>query len=156
MHNLQKITEACIAEMKTANIPIRDDKIVAIKSEDMDDYYGVCEYDGNYNFTIIIDKRLLQDKCPLKELKEIIIHELLHTCSRCLSHSKTWRKYAKIMSDIYGYTLLDCKDDDSIFNPEMPILHRYKCPKCGNIYNSRMTEEWDQQCEFCDSWMEKC
>ena len=155
MHDLQQISKECINEMKKANIPIRDEKIIEIKSELLDEEYGFCEYDGSYNFDIVIDERLLRDECPLKELKEVVIHELLHTCPRCLSHSNTWRKYAKIMNDVYGYTLLDCKDDDSIFHPEMPILHRYRCPKCGSIYNSRMSEEWDQQCEFCYSWMEQ-
>ena len=155
MHDLEQTATECIEELKACNIPIREEKIVEIRSEKMDFNYGVCEYDGNYNFTILIDGRLLRDECPLNELKEVVIHELLHTCSRCLSHSNTWRRYAKIMNDEYGYSLLDCKDDDSIFHPEMPILHRYRCPKCGSIYNSRMAEEWDQRCEFCYSWMEK-
>lgn len=155
MHDLQQISKECIRELEKANIPIRDEKIVEIKSEMLDENYGLCEYDGSYNFDIVIDERLLRDECPLKELKEVVIHELIHTCPRCLSHSNTWRKYARIMNDVYGYALLDCKDDDSIFHPEMPILHRFRCPKCGSIYNSRMPEEWDQQCEFCYSWMEK-
>lgn len=153
MHDLQRISKECIEEMKKANIPIRDEKIIEIKSELLDEDYGFCEYDGSYNFDIIINEKLLRDECPLVELKEVVIHELLHTCPRCLSHSNTWRKYAGIMNDVYGYALLVCKDDDSIFYPEMPILHRYRCPKCGSTYNSRMLKKWNLRCAFCYSWM---
>lgn len=95
MRDLLKIVNECISEMKLINIPIRDEKITEIKSEMLDENYGLCEYDGSYNFDIVIDERLLRDECPLKELKEVVIHELIHTCPRCLSHSNIWRKYAR-------------------------------------------------------------
>ena len=120
----------------------------------MEGYLGLCNDDGYHNFTIVIREDLLQDTCPLKELKEVVIHELIHTCPRCLSHGKTWRKYAQMMNDAYGYSLLEGKDDDSIFHSEKPILHRYECPKCNIHFNAR-TDSGSHRCPFCNSWYEE-
>lgn len=133
--------------MKKVNIPIRDNDIKDITAGDIAGF-GKCTDDGYYsNFIITIRNDLLQDNCDLTELKQVVIHELIHTCPRCWSHGKTWIKYATIMNDSYGYTLLDGKDDDSFFHLEKPILHRYKCPKCSNKYDSR--SEMDEGFHIC-------
>lgn len=154
MHDLKRIAAECIKEMKTASIPIKDNEILDIKSGDINGF-GLCIDDGHYkNFTIIIRNDLIQDICPLTDLKQIIIHELIHTCPRCGSHGKTWRKYALIMNKKYGYPLLEGKDDDSIFHKEKPVLHRYICPKCGTRYDSR-SESGDHRCPFCYTWYDE-
>lgn len=150
MHDLRKISAECINEMKKAGIPVRDDKILDIRTGDIAGF-GLCSDDGYYeNFTITISSDLIQEICPLTELKQIIIHELIHTCPRCWSHGRTWSKYALIMNDIYGYSLLEGRDNDSIFHKDKPILHRYQCPKCGSRYDSR-TDGGHHKCPFCHS-----
>lgn len=86
---------------------------------------------------------LLNGTVDVMELKEVIAHELLHTVPRCLSHGKPWRRYAKVLNDIYGYSLLEEKDDDAIFHKEMPVIHKVACPVCGAFYNCRMRKyDW--------------
>lgn len=115
VHDLKRITGDCIDEMKMVSIPIKDSAISDVKSGNINSF-GLCVDDGHYkNFTIIIRNDLIQDICPLTDLKQIIIHELIHTCPRCWSHGKTWKKYAMIMNTAYGYSLLEGRDDDSIF-----------------------------------------
>jgi len=154
MHDLEKIFKECMDEMKAVDIPIQDGRIAGAEAGDTDDCLGLCCGDVDNNFTIIIRTDLLSDICPLKELKEIIIHELIHTCKRCGIHGKTWRKYAQIMNNAYGYSLLEGKDDNSIFHSEKPVLHKYVCPKCGIPFGSRSEEEYDCRCAFCNGWME--
>lgn len=154
MHDLRKIYLEYVAEMKAVDIPVQDEKIVEIKAGDMNRYLGLCNDDGYHNFTIVIRKDFLQDRCPFKELKEIVIHELIHTCPRCFSHGKTWKKYAQIMNDAYGYSLLEGKDDDSIFHKDKPILHRFVCPKCQICFDAR-AEGGSHRCPFCQSWYEE-
>lgn len=155
MHDLAKIAEECISEMKRVGIPVRDNEIADIKTDNIDSF-GSCTDDGYYkNFIITIRNDLIQDICPLVDLKQIIIHELIHTCPRCWVHGKTWRKYAMIMNDAYGYSLLEDKDYDSIFHKDKPILHKYVCTKCGSVFNSRENGEFAYKCSFCSSWYEE-
>lgn len=153
MHDLQKIAAECVSEMKKVNIPIRDNKINDVKAGDINDF-GLCTHDGYYkNFVITIRNDLVQDNCPLTELKQVIIHELIHTCPRCWTHGKTWIKYALIINDAYGYSLFEGRNYDSFFHNEKPILHRYKCPKCGSTYNSRSENDNGLHgCPFCNSY----
>lgn len=76
------------------------------------------------------------------ELKEVIVHELIHTSPRCISHGKAWRKYAKMMNDSYGYSLMEEKDDDAIFHKELPVIHKVACPVCGAFYCCRNQKIW--------------
>lgn len=155
MHDLRKISMECVAEMKAVGIPVQDERIIEVKAGDAGDSLGMCSRNKERNFTITIREDLLHDECPLKDLKEVIIHELIHTCKGCFSHSKTWRKYAEVMNNMYGYSLLEDKDELSIFQKEKPILHRYVCPKCGSIFNSRESGDYDYRCSFCNSWYEE-
>ena len=56
--------------------------------------------------------------CPLKELKEVIIQGLFHASPRILRHGEKWKKYAQMMDDAYGYSLLAGKDLKSGLNRE--------------------------------------
>lgn len=155
MHDLRKVFLECVREMREAGIPIQGNKIVGIVIEDLDDCLGMCCKDEKGDFTIIIRKGLLEDKCPIKELKEVIIHELIHTCKRCGIHGKTWRKYAQMLNDACGYSLLAGKDMDSIFHSEMPITQRFVCRDCGSTFESRRRDRHDCKCVFCNKWMDK-
>lgn len=106
---------------------------------------------------LYIHPKLLNDNCPLIELKETIVHKLIHTCPRCGIHGKTWMKYAKIMNEKYGYELTMSKDDDAIFHKDKPILRQYVCTKCNSICNLRTVTDRDDApnvyhiCPFCSS-----
>lgn len=162
MHDLQKVAGECIDEMKRVGIPIRDEEIVGIEAKEIRECFGLCtrnECWQNFKMTartykITVHEDLIRDECPEKELKEVVVHELIHTCPRCGIHGKTWRKYAQIMIDAYGYSLLEGKDNNSIFHKDKPILHKYVCPKCGVRYDSR-SEGGDHQCPFCKAWYEE-
>lgn len=166
MRNLQEIYKECVQECKDAYIPIRDDKVISIEVENKDEvgYYGACDIthsDNNLIFNIYINSLFLDEDCPLIELKDTIIHELIHTCPRCGIHGKTWMKYAKIMNEKYGYELTTSKDNDEIFHKDKPILHKYVCPKCESIANFRTEHpECDEPntyviCPFCRSHYKK-
>lgn len=124
------------------------------------DTLGLCIDDGNWkNFKIYARQDLINDNCPIKILKEILIHEIIHTCPRCFIHGKTFHKYVKIMEDTYGYNLWEMKDDDSIYHSEKPIVQKYICPKCGSVFYLRnekekilmQQENMYYKCIFCHS-----
>lgn len=148
MRDLNTLMQECMKEMKAIGIPIRDEEVKEICSADIN-YWGICE-DNRYlkEYRILINNDLLDEKCPITVLKEIIIHELIHTCPRCMGHGKTFVKYAIMMDEAYHYHVLESKDENSIFHPEKPILHRFICPNCGSTYDSRRPEG-EYWCIFC-------
>jgi len=160
MHDLEKISLECMKEMKNVGIPVQDSRIKKIEPASLDCMGECeCEYEGDgYLFGIKIKKELLYDTVEIMELKEVVVHELIHTCPRCISHGKTWRRYAKILNDTYGYSLMEEKDEDAIFHKGLPVLHKVACPVCGAFYNCRNQEIWMNAensggfvCSFCGS-----
>ena len=161
MIDLEKIYRKCVQECKNVNIPIRDDKVVKIEftDEDIGENLGFCILNEEYmTFSIFISSIFLEKNGPIKELKETIIHELIHTCNRCWGHGKTWMKYAKILNDKYKYELTTFKDYDAIFHKDKPILHKYICKNCGSLFNLRAKDEDYLNknvyfaCPFCGSF----
>ena len=103
MHDLEKIAQECIKEVKAARIPVQDDRIVLITAKKIKDW-GVCVATPR-RFEIYINLRLLSDQCPVKSLKETMIHELIHTCPGAYDHGELFRHYARIMDERYGYEI---------------------------------------------------
>ena len=151
MYDLKRVFLECIGEMRKAGIPVQNGKVFEIKEGNIEGFLGLYNDYGCYNFSIIIREDLLQDTCPLKELKEVIIQGVFHTCPRCLSHGEKWRKYAQMMNETYGYSFLEGKDDESIFHREKPVPQRYVCRNCGDMFDSK--ENHHCRCVFCNKWM---
>ena len=160
MHDLDKIAQECIREVKAAQIPAQDDRIVLITAKKMKDW-GVCVATPR-RFEIHINLRMLSDQCPVKSLKETVIHELIHTCPDAYDHGELFRHYARIMDERYGYEVLSESDEDAVFHPDMPVLRRLVCPKCGvhsdirskeqlRVYEERRERGLHDFCSFCES-----
>lgn len=144
LRDLQKLYEACVHECKDANIPIRDNRVYKIKftEHDSESSWGFCVLNKKrMTFSIFINSTLSSEACPIEELKDTVIHELLHTCPRCQGHGKTWMKYAGILNEKYGYELTTTRDDDAVFHKGKPVLHRYICKTCGSVFNLRTENE---------------
>ena len=157
LKDLQEIYKICVQECKNVDIPIRDDKVIKIEftKEYAQESRGFCIMDNDCNtFSIFINSIYQEKDCPIEELKETIIHELIHTCPRCQSHGKIWMKYAKILNDKYGYELMTTKDYEAVFNKELPILHKYVCKTCGSFFNLRVENEtyFSKDMYFCCSF----
>jgi hypothetical protein len=39
------------------------------------------------------------------EIKNIIAHEILHTCNAGMDHGLVWKKYSKLMNNVLGYNI---------------------------------------------------
>ena len=71
-------------------------------------------------------------------IETVILHELLHTCPRCLNHGKQWKTYAAKLNGKYGYRItatssyksMGLKDPGS----REQVKYLVKCTKCGQEY----------------------
>ena len=101
---------------------------------------GACrktvDLSGRESYTIEISGIAL--KCGEKEIMEIIIHELLHTCPECLNHGKKWKEYASKVHKMTGYRITSTASYENlgIDVPETSprTVYRIKCRNCGYIY----------------------
>lgn len=155
MHDMRKVFLECVGEMRKVGIPVQNGKVSEVKAGNIEGYLGLCNDDGCYNFSIVIREDLLQDTCPLKELKEVVIQGLFHASPRILRHGEKWKKYAQMMDDAYGYSLLAGKDLDSVLHKEKPITQRFVCRDCGSAFGPRKRGKHDCKCVFCNKWMDR-
>ena len=66
-------------------------------------------------------------------LRELLAHELLHSCKGCLNHGKLWKKYAAVMESAYGYSITRTVDPKELGIEQQPREPRYilRCQSCG-------------------------
>lgn len=73
-----------------------------------------------------------------QEIKNVLAHELLHTCYGCYNHGKRWKAYAEKINNMYGYNITSTTTYDKIGleKPEKKVTYRYRieCRKCGKIF----------------------
>lgn len=86
---------------------------------------------GKANYEIEIST-MLEDETD-RQIKEIIHHELLHTCKGCLNHGQKWKSQAARVNQIFGYhikTTAEITDSEDI--EEKQYKYVIKCSECGN------------------------
>lgn len=68
-----------------------------------------------------------------QRIKEIIHHELLHTCKGCLNHGQKWKSLAARVNHIYGYHIRTTAEIPTLDDGrEKPYRYEIRCTKCGN------------------------
>lgn len=92
-----------ITDAKNAGIPIDKNinKTVQIDTNRVD-RMGYCDCKV-FEYTIHITDIVLS--ANVKYIKDILGHEILHTCFLAKNHSWPWCEYAKIMNNKYGYNI---------------------------------------------------
>ena len=97
--------------------------------------FGCCRKKSG-QFNIEISEIILES--PDRAIREVLAHEVLHTCNGCYDHGVLWKKYASMMNEAYGYNIkrassfADMGLEDSV--PEKKIRYIIKCQKCGKEY----------------------
>jgi predicted SprT family Zn-dependent metalloprotease len=98
-------------------------------------------------YQIEISKVLLEAEVPV--IKEILAHEILHSCPSSMNHGITWKKYCQKMERAYGYRLERTSSYEKlgIEDPRGAKNYRYmiECNRCGQrIYRQRKSSLSEQ------------
>ena len=96
------------------------------------------------NWLIKINLNMLNEE----EVKNTIIHEILHTYPDCQCHTGEWKRRANIVKRKLGYdiTRTSSKELDlSITKPK----YRIECTKCGKVYNYYKKCWWFDRLSEC-------
>lgn len=162
MRDLQKSFEECLADIQVLNITVGT--ITKIEWGDLKDAWGECngQWTGNgWVYWIAISKKYLNDNISEIYLRETVYHEILHTCHRCHSHSKTWVKNALLIDKAYGCGIATFKTEYYVLHPELPEFHQMICPYCGGKLRIKEQDIWKQirdgrkaNCVWCRHEME--
>lgn len=165
------LIEQCIQELEALNVPIAQS--VYFREGGGTQTWGYC-YLGeyffkyrDYEYVIAINKYLKNDK----EIKETIIHELLHTINIAHWHGGDWKKWANYVNEKTDYTIkrtYECElksgafwrqKRNEVFDAEK-IMH-VTCPQCGNKIlikkTTRITKYGNTNviCRNCNSYYYK-
>ena len=171
MKDLQKYFKECIDELDVIGIPYGNITEVAVNYR-AKSRWGQCKKVGK-NYKININSDLLHDDASEKGLKETIIHEILHTCPRCMCHTGEWKRLASLVNGCYGYNIKRCnnaadKGMEDFYNNHTEITearhmeykYYFRCTGCGQIIKrkkeSKFTKNYtNYRCGACHGRIEK-
>lgn len=136
---LRKLSEEAKSEVLKLNIPIG--KTITFKVGNLLRAFGNCTLKrniakGDY-FIISIASTLLQAGSDT-DVKDTIIHELIHTVDGCMNHGYLWKSYADKVNRAYTQYhisrtgMVDSLENSSAFKSSMVATAKYvlKC-ECG-------------------------
>lgn len=133
MRDLEAVLRECERKLEAIHIPFN--KNVAVKVGKLRrGSWGAYRKSENI---IILDSVFADDRMQIFATENVMLHELLHTCNDCMSHSGLWKRYAQIVNRTYQYKIKRCSDYKPYMNEELlgEFMQRFKyvarCEGCG-------------------------
>lgn len=93
--------------------------------------FGQCRRLGNNYFEININKKFAQH-CKIEDVKNTIVHEILHSLPNGMSHKGAWLMYANKINTLlphYHITRTNSYEEYAKTKPEAKYI--VYCPHCG-------------------------
>ncbi|MGC2873505.1 SprT-like domain-containing protein [Ihubacter sp. mB4P-1] len=135
---LEKILRQCIIELREIGIYPSNDILSISENKRAKKRLGCCkltEIGGEKGYQLEISS-MLQGYGD-RIIKDVVFHELLHTCPGCMNHGKKWKRLADSVNQAYGCSIKTHADYKEL-SLEQEIQPRYKyeiiCKKCGKRF----------------------
>lgn len=141
---LNELLQQVINEAKALGIPVSRhiSPSLFINNRTKSRFGGCKKVKGfvHYSYQIEISKVLLRAEAGT--IKEIIAHEVLHTCPGCMNHGLAWKKHCNVMEHSLGYRLERTSSYDKLGLEDQRSPKRYRfvveCDRCGQkMYRQR-------------------
>lgn len=157
---LASLMDICIGEMRAIGIePSR--QIFAIReNRRAKKRLGCCKVVKERGRTgFVIEVSSIMERCSDEVLKDVIFHELLHTCPGCLNHGQKWKSLADRINRACGSHIRVRADSSQI--PGLPreeeepyYKYEIECAACGvRFYRMRRSRVVDHpeyyRCSRC-------
>lgn len=138
---LEKLFREAYKEVKVLGLPVGELKKIQINNR-LTVTLGRCKK-TNSGYIIEIAEYLLKE-APDKDIKNTMVHELIHTFPKCLNHGHEFYKYANILNEKYGYNISRANETPWRKADSSNYKYMFKCSGCGQIIvrqrKSRFTE----------------
>ena len=151
MKNLNALFAECKMELDSINMDYSR-KIVSIKVNNrLRTTMGICHRNRSTgNYTIDINPALLADSADVREVKDTIIHEIIHTCPGCFNHGVEWKMRGDLVNRKLGYNISRCADRAEVEAKGIQLkVETYKyaleCVECGQQYKYK---RWTSALEY--------
>lgn len=130
---LSALLAQVIAEARALSIPVsgRIDSRVRINRR-AQSRFGCC-IGSERGYFIELSAQLLAGGEKL--LRQVLAHEVLHTCRGCDNHGKRWQSYARRMNEAYGYHIRATDTHEALgLVDERPFRYLIQCRSCGRQF----------------------
>ncbi|MGI5888099.1 MAG: SprT-like domain-containing protein [Oscillospiraceae bacterium] len=93
--------------------------------------FGSCTKRKNGTYEIMLSSRVAE--AGEGAVRNVLAHEVLHTCPGCSNHGALWKRYAAMMKSAYGYDIRTRADPKEL---GVRTEYRYSvvCLACGRRY----------------------
>lgn len=122
---------------------------------------------GETAYTIKVSERLLNESVPDDFVKNVLIHELIHTVDGCFNHGPKFKAHAAEINRAYPqYHISRCESSESVaaygieYVPVGTVKYIFKCKNCGQIIRRRKRTKFvenyqNYRCGKCGGRLEK-
>ena len=148
--DINKLLKEVIAESKALGIPVSDriSPEVVINSR-AKTRFGCCKRTAQGYVIELSDRAVAAGEAVCRE---ILAHEILHSCPGCINHQVRWKHYAGMMKQAYGYDIRTTrKCADLGVESGYQARYRLKCERCGAVLermkkSSLIKSYWRYRC----------
>lgn len=123
-----------IAQARAIDIPISGDidpRVVINRRAKT--RFGCCKKQGD-RFVVELSHLLVGG--PEASCRQVLAHEVLHSCRGCQNHGARWKAYAARMNQAYGYAISRTDSHHNLGIPNDTPAPRYVlvCTACGKEF----------------------
>lgn len=130
-NNLNALLAQVIAQARSISIPVSrsidPDVVVNTRARTR---FGCCRTRMGRH-TIEVAAALLE--ADEQAIRQVLAHEVLHTCPGCANHGAKWQHWASLMSQRFGYDIRRTDSHGALgIKDTRPIRYWVICRRCGN------------------------
>lgn len=130
---LLRLFNECLAEADAIGINYGKIDRITVSYKDTH-WFGICHKFTDF-YTIEIAHFILGDNTTDEQVKNTIMHEILHTCPNCMRHNSNWKRKVNMVNDCYAFYHISTYSEFEDFglSVEKVLKPKYilKCEKCS-------------------------
>lgn len=127
---LRKVFLEVIEELKPIFPEVTSIHYITIFNERAIKRYGQCKRIGPNHFEININKKFAQH-CKIEDVKNTIVHEILHSLPNGMTHKGAWLMYAnKVNSLLPHYHITRTNSYEGYAETKPAPKYTVSCPHC--------------------------
>ena len=133
-NNLDQLLAQVIAQARYLRIPVSSkiDPHVVVNTRART-RLGCCRTEPDRH-TIELSAALLTADEQI--IRQVLAHEILHTCPGCANHGPRWQRWAAMMSRQFGYRIHRTASHAALgIEDDRPVRYVVVCGRCGSRTN---------------------